>query len=174
MATSSVTRLLGSRHPLPAVRATSRGGALLAVLWLSAALSAIAFTVANTVRGETERTATAADGVRAYYLAAGAVERATLYLLWGPHLRHPDGSPRFYDPGSPLLRMQFPAGEAEVEVIPEASRFNVNIATAEDLFRLLAALGAEPERAREIAMGIVDWRTPFPQGFSPFDQYYLS
>ena len=30
----------------------SKGAALLAVLWLAAALSAIAFTLANTVRGE--------------------------------------------------------------------------------------------------------------------------
>ena len=54
-----------------------RGSALLAVLWLSLALSAIAFSLASTVRGETERTATAVDGIRAYYLATGAIERAT-------------------------------------------------------------------------------------------------
>ena len=147
---------------------------MLAVLWLSAALSAIAFTVANTVRGETERTATAADGVRAYYLAAGAIQRATLHVLWGPNFRNPDGSPRFYDRGTPVLRMSFPAGEADVEVIPEASRLNVNTANPEELFRLLVAVGAEPERAREMAMAIVDWRTPLPGVISPFDQYYLS
>src|SRR6267142_2479251 len=60
------------------------GSALLMVLWLSAALSAIAFTVANTVRSETERTSTAVDSLRAYYLATGAVDRALRYLLWGP------------------------------------------------------------------------------------------
>jgi general secretion pathway protein K len=144
------------------------------VLWLSAALSAIAFTVANSVRGETERTATAADGVRAYYLASGAIQRAILYVLWGPNFRNPDGSPRYYDRGMPVLRMSFPAGDADVEVIPEASRLNVNTATVEELFRLLVAVGAEPERAREMAMAIVDWRTPVPEGISPFDQYYLS
>ena len=146
----------------------------MAVLWLSAALSAIAFTVANTVRGETERTATAADGVRAYYLADGAIQRAKLYVLWGTNFRNPDGSPRFYDRGTPVLRMSFPTGDADVEVIPEASRLNVNTASPEELFRLLIAVGAEPERAREMAMAIVDWRTPVPEGISPFDQYYLS
>jgi len=44
----------------------TRGGALLAVLWLSAALAAIAFSLANTVRGETERASTAVDGLRSY------------------------------------------------------------------------------------------------------------
>ncbi len=36
-----------------------KGGALLAVLWLSAALAAIALSVATTVRGETDRVSTA-------------------------------------------------------------------------------------------------------------------
>ena len=36
----------------------SRGSALLSVLWLSAALAAIAFSLSSTVRGETERTGT--------------------------------------------------------------------------------------------------------------------
>ena len=52
---------------------------MLTVLWLAAGLSAIVFTVANTVRGETERATNAVDDVRAYYLATGAVER--LYPL---------------------------------------------------------------------------------------------
>jgi len=46
-----------------------RGSALLAVLWLSAALGAIAFSLAATVRGEIEHTSTTLDGTRAYYLA---------------------------------------------------------------------------------------------------------
>ena len=65
----------------PAVRCSS-------VLWLSAALSAIAFTVANTVRGETERTSTEVDSLRCYYLATGAIERALVYVQWGEPLLH--------------------------------------------------------------------------------------
>src|SRR5260370_38930935 len=70
-----------------------RGVALLSVLWLAAALSAIAFTVANLVRAETERALTGKDAVRAYYLASGAIEPAMLYVQWGPACRNPDGSP---------------------------------------------------------------------------------
>ena len=95
-----------------------KGGALLAVLWLAAALSAIAFSIANTVRGETERTATGADGVRAYYLASGSVDRASLYMMRGGSFRNPDGSPRYYEPGMPFLRFSYPSGEALVEIIP--------------------------------------------------------
>ncbi|MGH9661359.1 MAG: hypothetical protein ACRD96_22625, partial [Bryobacteraceae bacterium] len=124
-----------------------KGGALLAVLWLSAGLGAIAFSVASTVRGETDRTSTALDQTRAYYLAAGAVERAILHVLWGPQF------PQFYKPSRPVLRLSFPSGEAEVEVIPENSRFNINNAVPEELFRLLGHLGADPDRARAIVEG---------------------
>jgi general secretion pathway protein K len=146
---------------------------LLAVLWLTAALATIAFAVASTVRAETERSANALDSLRAYYLATGAIERAILYMDWGPGPVAPDGTPRYWAPWRSLLYFQFPAGDAVVEIIPESSKLNLNTATVEDLYALLVHLGAEPARAREIAMAIVDWRTPAAQP-TPFDQYYLS
>jgi general secretion pathway protein K len=151
-----------------------RGGALLAVLWVSAALSAIAFSVAVTVRGEMERAGTLSEGVRAYYLATGAIERLLLYIQWGPGHRNPDGTPRYYEPGMPRLLMQFPTGTAEVEIIPESSKLALNEGRPEDLFRLLTVLGVEAPRAQEITMAIVDWRSAVPGELSIFDQHYLS
>src|SRR5881227_3169010 len=83
-----------------------RGSALLAVLWLSLALSTIAFSLATTVRGETERTSTAVDGLRSYYLATGAIERAILYMQWGKQRGANDDLP-YYHPGRPVLHMSF-------------------------------------------------------------------
>jgi general secretion pathway protein K len=156
-------------------RRPDRGSALLTVLWLSAALAAIAFSLASTVRGESERTSTAVDGARSYYLATGAIQRAILHMLWGPSYMNPDGRSRFWTAGSPVMNFSFATGETLVEVIPEAARLNVNAVTPEDLFRLLGNLGVEPARARAIALAIVDWRNPAaPNQFSVFDQYYLS
>jgi general secretion pathway protein K len=149
--------------PLRHRRSRESGSALIAVLWLSLALSAIAFSLATTVRGETERTSTAVDSIRSYYLATGAIERAILYIQWGG---------QYYSPASPVLRLPFPSGETQVEVIPETAKYNLNRATQEDLQRLLFALGASPDRAQETAAAIVDWRRSGPQ--SPFDEYYLS
>jgi general secretion pathway protein K len=151
-----------------------RGGALLAVLWLSAALAAIAFSVANTVRGETERTTTHSEGVRAYYLATGSVDRALLYIHWSTisGARNPDGTAKYFEPGTSILNFAFPTGFATVEIIPETAKLNINQSTPEELMRLVMNVGAEPERAREIVMGIVDWRTLSPVATS-FDQYYL-
>jgi general secretion pathway protein K len=103
-----------------ATRSGVHGGALLAVLWLSVALSAIAFSVATSVRGETERTATGTDSLRAYYLAAGSVDRAILWIYWGTNggYSNPDGSPRYYRAPMPYIRYSYPTGDVLVEVIP--------------------------------------------------------
>ncbi|HYL35118.1 MAG TPA: hypothetical protein VEV17_04310 [Bryobacteraceae bacterium] len=156
-------------------RGAQRGSALLAVLWLSAALSAIAFTVASTVRGETERTSTEMDALRAGYLAAGALDRALLYIQWGPVYRNPDGTPKYFQNPTPMLRFNFPAGPAVVEIIPETAKLNVNAALPQELLNLMLALGVDAAQAATIAAAIVDWRTPSPGGsFTQFDQHYLS
>ena len=141
-----------------------RGGALLAVLWLSAALSAIAFSVANTVRTETERTATTSEGLRTYYLASGSVDRAILWMQWGMN-----GSPKYYHPPMPYLRYVYPSGVAVVEVISESSKLNVNFAPPEQLEQLVMACGVNQFAASQIVASIVDWRTASggpPSGFA--------
>jgi general secretion pathway protein K len=153
-------------------RRTIRGSALLAVLWLAAALSAIAFSLAVTVRGETERAITATGSARCYYLATGAIERALLYMQYPGTFRNPDGSPRWL-PGVPRLYMDFPTGQVQVDIIPESAKININYARPEQLDALLLALGVEPGRSREIVLGILDWRSMPPGGGpSEFDLYY--
>src|SRR5579859_756131 len=65
-------------------RPARRGSALLTVLWLTAALSAIGLAVASQVRGETERATTNVDDVKAYFVARGAIERTAMRMFWGP------------------------------------------------------------------------------------------
>jgi general secretion pathway protein K len=137
-----------------------KGSALLAVLWMSAALAAIAFSISSTVRSETDRVSTAADGLRASYLASGAVERGIQWMLWGPDYRKVDGSARYWEPNLPRMNLRFPSGEAVVEMIPESSKMNINLASADDLYRLLTVLTDDPKRSREIADAIVEWRSP--------------
>jgi general secretion pathway protein K len=135
------------------------------VLWLSAALGAIAFTVASTVRGETERAATLADGLRAYYLACGGFDRALMHALAGPRTAGPQAATR-YSLQTPLMRFEFATGAAVVEVIPETARLSLNEADPRDMTNLLMALGAEPQRATDIAMGILQRRSGAGMPFS--------
>ncbi len=135
-----------------------RGGALLAVLWLTAALSAIAFSLAASVRGEAERTASAVESLRAYYLATGAIDRALLYLEWGGGYERPDGAPPLtFTAGRTVFR--FPTGDVELELIPEPSKINLNRATPEQLYLLFEAVGLDADRARDAALEIEAWRS---------------
>ncbi|MGQ9634865.1 MAG: general secretion pathway protein GspK [Bryobacteraceae bacterium] len=135
-----------------------RGGALLAVLWLTAALAAIAFSIASTVRSETDRTSTQLDSTRAYFLAAGAIERSLAYMEWGARYRNPDGTARFFEPWMRQLRFEFDTGWAVVNIIPENAKLNPNTSPPEELARLMVALGVEPVRAENIAAAIAAWR----------------
>lgn len=153
-------------------RRFSRGSALLAVLWLSAALSAIAFSLANTVRGETERTSTAVDGLRTQYLAEAGVDRGILRVKWALDGVVLPNAPGRYTSATPILPFSFPSGEAIVEVIPETAKLSINLCQPAMLLRLFLALGVDPARAEQIVLAIVDWRTP--TGPTPFDAFYLS
>jgi general secretion pathway protein K len=130
-----------------------RGSALLAVLWLAAGLAAIALALSNTVRGETERASTQSDGLRAYYLASGAIQRAALELLWSSN------DPESHRISSaPVLMLDFPTGVARVEIIPETAKLDINTLMPEFLSRLLTAIGLERARAEATAEAIVEYR----------------
>ena len=105
-----------------------KGSALLMVLWLTAALSAVGLAVANNVRGETERTETNVDDTRSYFVARGAVERAALHMLWGRQYFTEDGKPIYYVTGNPSMDLSFPS--AEVHVL-DGSHFALDTAADE-------------------------------------------
>jgi general secretion pathway protein K len=151
-----------------------RGSALLTVLWLSVALFAIAFTVAHMVRAEIDRVGTDADSLRAQYLAQGGIERALLWIEWSAAgARRADGGP-FYEAPMSRLHYEFPSGEANVELIPETSKLDVNHAIPHDLAALMLAAGAAPDQAMLIAQAIVDWREGDPHTITQFDRFYLA
>ncbi len=151
-----------------------RGSALLTVLWLSAGLAAIALSVASSVRAETDRVEADSNGLRAWYLATGAVERGIQWMIWSNlNARNDDGSPRFWEFNAPRMNMTFPSGTAIVEMIPESSKLNLNAASLEELTRLITVIGGDEGQAHDVAAAIVDWRNG-SDGSSPYDQYYFT
>src|SRR5436309_7645728 len=131
----------------------TKGSAVLTVLWISAALAAVALSLSHTVRGETDRVSTDLDGLRAYYLAAGAVDKATVQMHW--RRWYPD---KPYPTVAGRVTYTFPTGVAEVEMIPECAKLDINHVEPERLAKLLAAMGVEPGRAQMIVSGIVGRR----------------
>ena len=140
-------------HPrLPGSRGGEAGGALLAVLWLSTALSMIVFTLAWTVRGELERAANSLDGTRAYFLAEGAIERFQMHLLWGTGA-DPRDTRVVFRPGQRRVVFDFPSGTVDLEITGENGKLDVTSPPA-ILARLCLALGVDEGRAGAIAGGI--------------------
>ncbi len=137
------------------------------VLWLSAGLAAIGLSVSSTVRAESGHAATNADGLRASYLASGAVDRGIQWMLWR------DSVPGFGSVVDRRYTMAFPSGVAVLEANPEGGKLNVNSATPEELYRVVFTVSGDEDRARQIVAGILDWRLPAP-GPTLFDSYYLS
>jgi hypothetical protein len=124
------------------------------VLWISAALAAVGFALANTVRGETERASTTVDEVRSYFLASGAVERAAVEVMWSAMSPSEPKLPK----GTTRVDYQFLTGMAHVEIIPETAKLDVNHVPPERLARLLEGLGASGERIAAIVEGVMAWR----------------
>ena len=155
-------------------KASQRGSALLAVLWLAAALAAIAFALSSAVRSEIDRAGGASDGLRTYYLATGAVERGIQWMLWGwtgYGQTNPDGTPRFWAPNEPRMNMRFPSGDAVVELIPESAKLNINTASPDELYRVVAAVSGDPALAQSLTQAIIEWRSPGP---GTLDSFYFS
>jgi general secretion pathway protein K len=130
----------------------------LTVLWISAALAAVGFALANTVRGETDRTSTAIDDVRSYYLAVGAVDRAAIEVLWSAVYQ----GKRVIPKGAATVDYIFPSGVAHVELVPETAKLDVNTAPPLQLMRMMAALGIDPGQGQAIVQGIVNRRIGGP------------
>ncbi|MCW5964891.1 MAG: general secretion pathway protein GspK [Bryobacterales bacterium] len=169
---TSPARLIAKPASAHARRST-RGGALLAVLWLVAALSAIALTIASTVRAEVELSTLHFEGVRAYFLARAGVERAALWVQWGAGMEGTGSGPRYYQRGMRSLAFQFPTGDVVVDVIPESSKLDINRIPVEELAMLFQALGSTVQDAEALAVSVDHWRNP-ATGFSALDSFYLS
>jgi general secretion pathway protein K len=81
--------------------------------------------------------------------------------------------PRFWTRNTRHLTMRFPSGDAQVEVIPETAKLDINRASPDDLYRVVLAVSGDPARTQQITDAIVDWRSPAAE-LSVFDQYYFS
>lgn len=138
-------------------RGKEQGTALLAVLWLTAALSMIAFSIADTVRSEIERSIAQQESLRAYYLARGAVEE-TLFRI-----RTVGASGITLDQYLASNRrrlVRFPGGEAIVEIASEQGKLNLRNVQAALLQRILTALGESPAVIDSISDAYSGARTP--------------
>ncbi|MDE2062338.1 MAG: general secretion pathway protein GspK, partial [Bradyrhizobium sp.] len=134
----------------PRVQSSERGFVIVAVLWILAALSALAaiFSIylSNSAR---------ALGATDISVQSEALESASLELTAYQLLRSDDKERAAQ--GSFRFRMD--DAQAVVTFTSEAARVDLNKASKELLGSLFEVLGAEPKAAGDIADRIVGWRT---------------
>ena len=133
-----------------AARSSQQGFVLVAVLWLLAALAALATIFSVYLSNSARALALNDTAVQAQALVSAGVELAAYRLqLGGEDARPAQGS----------FRVRLNGAEISVSFVSEAARVDLNAAPKELLGGLLSALGANEDEAREGADRIIAWRT---------------
>jgi general secretion pathway protein K len=138
------------KQPVRRSDSSQQGFVLVAVLWLLAALAALA-TIFSVYLSNSARALALNDAtVQAQALVSAGVELAAYRLqLAGEDARPAQGS----------FRVRLNGAEISVSFVSEAARVDLNAAPKELLGGLLSALGANEDEAREGADRIIAWRT---------------
>jgi general secretion pathway protein K len=138
-----------------AAASPEQGFVIVAVLWILAALAALATIFSVYLSNSAQALAVNDTGLRTEAVVSASLElTAYQLLLAGDKARPLQGSFRF----------RLGDADAGVSFVSEASRIDLNRAPKELLAGLFSALGADQELATQYADRIVGWRTPPKQG----------
>ena len=133
-----------------AATASERGFVIIAVLWILAALAALATIFSVYLSNSAQALAVNDSGLKAETLVSASLELTTYQLLLaGDKARPALGSFRFRLDNADVL----------VSYTSEAARIDLNFASKEMLANLFAVLGADQQAAKEYADRTVGWRT---------------
>jgi len=133
-----------------AATASERGFVIIAVLWILAALAALATIFSVYLSNSAQALAVNDSGLKAEALVSASLELTTYQLLLaGDKARPALGSFRFRLDNADVL----------ATFTSEAARIDLNFASKEMLANLFAVLGADQQAAKEYADRTVGWRT---------------
>ena len=154
------------RDLTPIAQSSERGFAIVAVLWILVALSALAV-IFSVYLSNSARALGATDiGVPTEALASASLELTAYQLL------RVDDKER---PAQGSFRFRMDNAEVFVTFTSEAARVDLNKASKEMLSNLFEVLGAERKAAGDIADRIVGWRTEAkPRAANDEEALYLS
>jgi general secretion pathway protein K len=148
---------------------STRGIALISVLWITGLLAIMAASFVSASRTEARLARNQLENAKAEALADAGVQRAALGLL--------DLDPqRAWRPDGRDYRFELGDGEVDVTIRDEDGKIDLNEAPVELLAGLFAALDLEPEAAQTMAERIVDFRDPDsdPEPLGAEDPAYLA
>ncbi len=167
-------------------KTSGKGAVLLLVLWVIVALSLLGMSFSGAIRTEVNAARNVIDQKQGYYLARAGVEYAVYKILESQSAFYQTQNLQELGPnelpdvltGSSTLQLD--NGTAEIEIIDETGKINLNAPADQSfsdlVYNLLIMVGVDPERSDEITDSILDWRDPddFPNPNGAEDAYYLS
>ncbi len=140
---------------------SSKGVALIIVLWIVVILSAIALEFSYSMRIETDLTGNFINGQKAYFGARAGIERAVKEILRSQRavtvLKDTEKEPLWHLMGKPN---HFTMDDTEITVTiePENARININSLSKESLKEILLGVGLTEERANSVIDCFFDWQ----------------
>lgn len=149
---------------------TSRGVALIMVLWVIAILSVIAMEFAFAMRTEVTITRHYRGGVQLYGYAEGGIHRAIAELIYKhdpaiQQMRKADKvvevseNKEWLTDGRPYL-LTYDQGTCEIRVMGESGKINLNFVSDNTLRKIIGQMGLEGEARDVVVDSILDWRDP--------------
>jgi general secretion pathway protein K len=150
------------------------GVALLAVMSAVSVMIIVALTFSNSVQIETRTAIYRKEAAQAYALAVGGVDAAIFEIAYPPPAEQRD-APRLWKEGQLVMQVPYQRGTAIVQIVNEAGKLDLNLASRSQLARLFQARGLEAVEAEQLALAIDHWRAPAGaenQDFTALEDYY--
>jgi general secretion pathway protein K len=146
---------------------STRGIALVSVLWITGLLAIMAASFVSASRTEARLARNLLENARAEALADAGVQRAALGLL-------EFDLERVWKPDGRVYRFALGDGDVQVSIRDEDGKIDINEGSIVLLAGLFTAVGLDPEAAQAIAERIGDYRDPDndPEPFGAEDPAY--
>jgi general secretion pathway protein K len=164
------------------VVSNERGAILIVVLWVMLAISLLALSFSATIRVEVDAARNVVEQKQSYYMARAGIEysiyeiletQSAFYMAQQQQQLGPEAIPDVLRGG---ISLNLTGGGADVEIIDESGKINVNQAPPHLIFNLLVMIGVPGDRADIITDSIADWidGDELYRAFGAESDYYMS
>jgi general secretion pathway protein K len=163
-------------------RYSEQGAVLLLVLWVLLAMSMLALSFSAAIRTEVNAARNTVDQKQAFYLSRAGIEYAAFKIIEAQSAfsQAQQALDQGFEGISPvqsgLVMLELEEGGAEVEIIDETGKININLAPGHLIYNLLITVGVGAGEADIITDSIEDWRDPddYNRANGAESDYYLS
>ena len=157
------------------------GAVLIMVLWVMMAMGLLALSFSASIRTEVDATRYVVEKKRAHYLARAGIDYA-VYRIVESKMAFSQ-TQQLSDQGlgsvpevlTGSVSLSLGSDSAEVDIVDETGKVNLNRAPAHLIYNLLITVGLDPMEADIITDSIEDWRDPddFYRANGAESDYYL-